>query len=212
MRTIARPLSAALATLSAIALLTACTQVGTAAPGRPGSDVTSSGGSGSSGSEASASWLEEYDLDGLDAREIIERLDTMPVAERPAGLIASVQPDTLLLTDTAENETVFEMPEDEFYVSFAPYVDQTHDCYFHSLTTCLGELSGEDIEITVTDEADGSVILDESRQTYDNGFAGVWLPRGIDATLTVERDGRTATAQLSTGGEDPTCLTTLELA
>ncbi|MFS4491238.1 CueP family metal-binding protein, partial [Dietzia kunjamensis] len=48
--------------------------------------------------------------------------------------------------------------------------------------------------------------------TYDNGFLGLWLPRGITATLTIDHDGRTATAPISTGDDDLTCLTTMQLA
>ena len=44
-----------------------------------------------------------------------------------------------------------------------------------------------------------------------NGFAGFWLPRDVDARLTVESDGRTGTATVSTTPDDPTCLTTLRL-
>ena len=27
----------------------------------------------------------------------------------------------------------------------------SHDCFYHSLTTCLGELDNEDIQVTITD-------------------------------------------------------------
>lgn len=86
------------------------------------------------------------------------------------------------------------MSDDEFYVSIAPYVGQTHECFFHSLTTCLGELRNEEVHVTVTTADDGAAIVDETVRTHDNGFAGLWLPRGIDATLTaeLEREGRTA--------------------
>ncbi|SMX69829.1 hypothetical protein BSP239C_00394 [Brevibacterium sp. 239c] len=157
--------------------------------------------------ETGNAWLSDYDLDGLDAREVIEHLDTMPVTERPDGLIASVQPDVLLLSDEAGNESSLDLLEDEFYVSIAPYSAQTHDCFSHSLTTCLGELNNEDIDVTVTD----AVILDETIRTHDNGFAGIWLPRDIDATVTVEHGDQTASTTISTAKDDPTCITTLQL-
>ncbi|MBN9202633.1 MAG: hypothetical protein J0H70_14985, partial [Microbacterium chocolatum] len=49
--------------------------------------------------------LEAHELVGLDAPQIIERLDTMPVTERPTDLIASVQSDALILTDGEQRET-----------------------------------------------------------------------------------------------------------
>ncbi|WP_175986195.1 CueP family metal-binding protein [Microbacterium tenebrionis] len=192
---------AAAATLAAALVLTGCA---TAPSHEPASPSTNS-------QAVDTGFLADHDLDGLDAAEVIERLDTMPVADRPTDLIASVQPDALVLTDDQKRETRLPMPEDEVYISVAPYREQTHDCYFHSLTTCLGELANTAVQVTLTGE-DGDVLLDEVRQTYDNGFVGIWVPRGIKATLTIEHEGRTGTVTISTMNEDDaTCITTLQL-
>lgn len=168
--------------------------------------------SGSSSAQSQQSLQSEHRLDGLDAREVIERLDRMPVADRPAELMASIQPDRLVLTDEQQSTAAsLPMPEDDFYVSVAPYAKQTHECYFHSLTTCLGEFADTDVDVTVVNAATGETVLDETLTTYSNGFIELWLPRDIDATLTVSADGRTATRAISTRQGDPTCLTTLKL-
>ena len=152
-----------------------------------------------------------HDLAGLDAAQVIERLDTMPVANRPTSLLASVHPDALALTDDQGRETQLPMPEDEVYISVAPYREQTHDCYFHSLTTCIGELGNADVQVTLTD-TDGNVLIDETRETFDNGFVGLWVPRDVEATLTIEHEGQAGTATITTLNEDdPTCITTLRL-
>ena len=162
---------------------------------------------------AATDFLQTHDLAGLDARQIIDRLDATPLAERPTDLIASVRPDELLLKGADGAEFTLPMPADETYVSFAPYVEQTHDCYFHSLTTCTGELRNAEVGVTVTDNATGEVVHEAEATTFDNGFLGLWLPRGLDGTLTVTADGLTATAPIATtGAEDATCLTTLQLA
>ena len=83
--------------------------------------------------------LATYGLEGLDAREVIDTLEALPVDERPKDLVASVRPDVLLLSDDS-SEVTLPMPDDAFYVSVAPYVAQTHACTFHSLTTCQGEM------------------------------------------------------------------------
>jgi hypothetical protein len=158
----------------------------------------------------SANLLAEHSLDGLDARQIIDRLDVLPIAERPAELFASIRPDSLIVSDGAGREVSLPMPDAEFYVSVAPYATQTHDCYFHSLTTCLGELQNQDVHVTIAD-ADGSVLVDDIYRTFSNGFLGFWLPRDITATITLEYNGLTVTAPISTSGEDPTCVTTLQL-
>jgi len=157
--------------------------------------------------------LSDYGLAGLDAREVIDLLDSMPVAERPDDLMVSIRPHELILTDATQHETTLPMPDDQFYVSFAPYVDQTHDCYFHSLTTCAGEIQNADMHMLVTDSDSGAVLIDETRTTFDNGFVGLWLPRDIDVTVEIEYDGRSATTDLSTRtDEDATCITTMQLA
>lgn len=156
-------------------------------------------------------FLSAHDLAGLDAAQVIDRLDATPVADRPTDILTSVQPDTLVLTDDRNREARLPMPEDEVYVSVAPYQQQTHECHFHSLTTCLGELGNEDVRTTLTD-SDGRVLVDETRETFDNGFVGFWVPRNTEATLTIEHDGRTGTVPVSTmNADDPTCITTLRM-
>lgn len=179
-----------------------------AAPG------TGSGPHGSDATEQSATeaeFLAANGLAGLSASEIIDRLDQLAIAERPSDLIASVQPDALVLTDTAGAELRLDMPADRVYVSVAPFQTQTHECYFHSLTTCTGELANAEVDVSLVAE-DGTILAKGARQTYDNGFIGFWMPRGIEATLTVAAGEREGSARLSTmNPDDPTCITTLQL-
>ncbi|SNT08739.1 hypothetical protein SAMN06309944_2032 [Micrococcales bacterium KH10] len=200
---------------TALALTTALVLAGCSSDDSPGTQTGSEQPTTTTqtpNGNTDADLLAAHDLTGLDARQIIERLDTMPLSERPADLMASIRPDELILSDAEDNSLSLPMPSDEFYLSFAPYVDQTHDCYFHSLTTCTGELQKAEISVTITDSNSGQIIVDESMLTYDNGFAGVWLPRDIEAELTVSYDGLTASAPISTRqADDLTCLTTLQL-
>jgi hypothetical protein len=156
--------------------------------------------------------LATYDLAGLDGREIVDQLERTPVDARQSNLTASVRPGELLLSEVGSDEvTVVDLPDAEFYLSVAPYLEQTHDCYFHSLTTCRGELAGQELRVTITDRDTGEVLVDEVTETFDNGFVGFWLPSGIDATIRVEYDGYSASEDISTGPDDPTCLTTVQL-
>ena len=160
---------------------------------------------------ASSELLERHDLAGLSGTEVVDTLDRLPLDERPGDLMASVKPDQLVLT-SGDEELTLPIPDEEFYLSVAPYVDQTHDCFHHSLTTCKGELGGEEVKVTITDDTHGAVLVDDTVTTFDNGFAGFWLPRDIEGTLTVEYDDLRATTAFATGAEDPTCLTTVRLA
>ena len=155
--------------------------------------------------------LARHGLAGLDAVEVVDRLERLDAEERPDDLMASVRVDELVLSD-ASGEVSLPLPDDLFYVSIAPYAATTHDCFFHSLTTCQGELAGEEVRVTLVDAASGDVLVDEDTVLEANGFAGFWLPRDVDAELTVELDGRSGRGVVSTSADDPTCLTTVRLA
>jgi hypothetical protein len=158
---------------------------------------------------ASSEILDDRGMAGRTVEEIIDELDTMPLGARPPDLMASVRPDGLVLSDGTAEETL-PLPDDRFYLSVAPYVDSTHECFHHSLTTCTGELGGAEVELRVT-TADGEVLLDETRTTYDNGFVGFWLPRDVEGTVDVKYDGRSGSAPFETRSDSATCLTTLRL-
>lgn len=157
--------------------------------------------------------LSAYDLDGKDATAVIEHLEKLGGADRPGALMASIRPTELLLSD-ATGQTTLPLPDDAFYLSFAPYVSQTHDCFFHSLTTCQGEVIEQPVTVQIVDDATGETLVDETRTTEKNGFVGVWLPRDVDATLRVTlSDGELAGEQkISTREDSATCVTTLQVA
>lgn len=83
--------------------------------------------------------LAAHGLDGLTGREIVDRLDAVPPAERDQDLIVSVAPAEVIVDAGGLGETAVALGEDEFYLSIAPFVEVTHPCTFHSLTTCRGE-------------------------------------------------------------------------
>src|SRR5699024_11273577 len=77
---------------------------------------------------------------------------------------ASITSTELVVTDENQNETTYDLPEDEFFVSIAPFLNETHPCDIHSLTGCQGELVNEDLEEQIENSSD-EVILDEMQQT-----------------------------------------------
>ena len=160
--------------------------------------------------------LADLDLVGLDAVQIVDRLDRLGGGDRPADLLASVRPDELLLTatdaDGDEDELALPIPGDRFYLSVAPYLEQTHECFYHSLTTCKGELGGKQVNVQIIDETSGTTLVDGTHTVFDNGFVGFWLPRDIEGTLRIGYDGAQGETTFGTGEDDPTCLTTVQLA
>lgn len=155
-------------------------------------------------------FLTAHGLAAMDAREVIDHFDQQQVTDRPTDLMASVRPDELVLSDESQ-EVALDLPQDLTYVSIAPYVTQTHDCFYHSLTTCLGELDNEDIKVTITDETTGEVLIEKQTTTFDNGFVGFWLPDEATGTIEIIHQGRTGITEFSTTDDGATCVTDLRL-
>ncbi|KAM9862934.1 CueP family metal-binding protein [Leucobacter sp. BZR 635] len=149
-------------------------------------------------------------IDTSDPQALVEGLDTLPIASRPSPdtLVASVQPHEVVLQP---GDISLPLSDAGFYLSIAPYVDQTHPCSFHSLTTCLGELRNTPIELTITDAESGEVVTSEITVTADNGFVGVWLPRDGEFDVRIVGEQGTAETRVQTHEDSPTCLTTMQL-
>ena len=185
--------------LAALVALTGCSAQ-PAAPSNPSAPAAA---------PANQDVLASVGLAGLDGRQIVEKLDQDPAA-RPLNMKASVRPDHVVIGSAAGEVNVPIEGEDSFYLSIAPYATQTHECYFHSLATCRGEMVSAPVTVKIVDDA-GTVLVDEQATTYANGFVGFWLPKDIKGTVTVTADGRTGSVPFATGPEDATCLTTLQV-
>ncbi len=192
------PTAAVLATLGV--LLAGCSALPTAAPTTSPAPVAATAGA--------AEFLARHNLTGLTTQQVIDRLDASE-DDRTAGPVGSVRPDELELSD-ATGKATLPVPADTFYLSVAPYLTKTHDCFNHNLATCKGELANQVIHVTITDTS-GATLVDKDVTTYANGFAGLWLPRNMAGTLTVTASGKKASSAIATGLGDPTCLTTLKL-
>ncbi|MGO1385407.1 MAG: CueP family metal-binding protein [Arachnia sp.] len=152
--------------------------------------------------------LSAQGLSDLSPREVVEALDQDP-APRPLSLMASVRYDEVTLDDGTLQASL-PLDGDDFYISVAPYENQTHDCYFHSLGTCQGELTETDVHISVVSE-DGETLVDKDATTYANGFVGFWVPKDIRGTITITRGDVAGEVEFSSDDEGPTCITGLQL-
>lgn len=122
---------------------------------------------------------------------------------------ASITSHELIVLDE-ENETVYDISEEDFFVSIAPYIETTHPCKNHSLTGCQGELVEEEFDLKIEDE-DGNVIIDETVTSLENGFIDLWLPRDKTYQVKIEYDGMVTESEISTFEGDNTCITTMQL-
>ncbi|GAA1608242.1 CueP family metal-binding protein [Leucobacter chromiireducens] len=191
--------------IAAIVLLAGCSAAGAA-------EQPATSGEVSAEEAGAAAVLAELGIDASDPVALVEGLEALPVAERPADFVAQVMPTEVKVQPEQPGELVLPVAGDQFYLSVAPYRAQTHPCTFHVPTSCLGEMQNADIQLRITDAASGDVIVDEARTTEDNGFAGVWLPRDGEFTIEITADGDTGVQTVRTGANDPTCITTLQLS
>lgn len=156
---------------------------------------------------SSGETLEDFDLDGMTGKEILTGIADGTI--EPDGYAVSVY-DHELLVLTEKDSISVAMPEDEFYLSVAPYKTVTHECTYHSATGCRGELKNETVfvEYILTD---GTIVLSEEMTIMSNGFIDLWLPRDIEGTLTITQGELSASKVISTTTGDPTCETTMKL-
>lgn len=127
-----------------------------------------------------------------------------------AAASASITSSELIVTDENQKETTYDLPEDEFFVSIAPFLNETHECDIHSLTGCQGELIDTEFDVIIED-SDGEVVMDEEKQTEANGFIDLWLPREDTYTVTIKQDGKETSSEISTFDGDKTCITNMQM-
>lgn len=123
---------------------------------------------------------------------------------------ASITSQQLIVTDKSGKETIYELPKDEFFVSIAPYNNETHPWSNHSLTGCQGELANEEFDVYIEDN-DGNVVVDKTVTSLENGFIDFWLPRDKTYQIEITHDGKKAESEISTFENDATCITDMQL-
>ncbi len=148
--------------------------------------------------------LENYALEDMSVEAMVLALETKSIDT--TGLVASINSEFLVL-ETEKDKITVALPEDRFYLSFAPYITNTHPCNTHFLTSCQSELRNEQFQIKVVLD-DGTVIIDETLTSAQNGFVGVWLPKNIKGVLHIEYDDLHVSSPIETFEASPTCLTT----
>jgi hypothetical protein len=154
-------------------------------------------------------FLNRYDLAGKDVVEIINLLEEK--TDEPFGFSAGVNAKKLRLSD-AKDTVEFPIPEGKFYLSVAPYINQTHPCAIHNLVTCTGELQNESFDILITDVNTNEVVLSEQRTSTAKGFIGLWLPSDKNLQISITYQGLSATKQVGTFDSNDTCETTMQLS
>ncbi|MBM7542583.1 CueP family metal-binding protein [Amphibacillus cookii] len=145
----------------------------------------------------------------LEAEQIKELVSDYSLG-RHDDLDASITSHELIVNDQDNNERVYQLPEESFFVSIAPYDDETHPCAVHSLTGCQGELVNQTFNLSIEDQ-NGEVIVNDTVTSMENGFIDIWLPRDETFNVTIAKDGKSVQQEISTFEGDDTCITTMQL-
>ncbi|HLQ72704.1 MAG TPA: CueP family metal-binding protein [Bacillota bacterium] len=142
-----------------------------------------------------------------DIKALVHKYSTENIDDETA----SITSEELIITNNNDDETRITLPEDEFFVSIAPFETYTHECAIHSLTGCQGELENETFDVLIKDEED-NIVVDEQMETLANGFIDLWLDKNEVYTVTISQHDKEVTSELSTFEGDDTCITTMELS
>jgi len=102
------------------------------------------------------------------------------------------------------------LPDGEMIVSIAPYINKTHTCATHYISSCDAELKNTKIKIVAV-TADGKNLINKTMKTAPTGFLDLWLPRNQVIDITVNAKGKSATGKIFTYRNSKTCETTLKL-
>ncbi|MDA3932063.1 MAG: CueP family metal-binding protein [Tenericutes bacterium] len=145
--------------------------------------------------------LEAYEFNNLN---IVELIDTLENDSHGSKVQASIGSGALDLNLEGQAFT-FSIPNDFFYISFAPYINQTHECYTHSLTGCQGELINKDMLVSIYD-SEGNLLQEETMNTGDDGFIGLYLDRFTQYKIRVSYQGLNSEILVDTS-RDQTCFT-----
>lgn len=146
-------------------------------------------------------FFEKYSLNIEDQVSIINDLENKNFNQEFSASIT----DEMIIIYHKNKSYEINLEEDLFYVSLAPYINQTHGCYTHSLTGCQGELVDKDFLVKIYDEEDNLLEV-KTINTGSDGFFGLFLEKGITYKIIVEYEDLSTSYDID-AYTDQTCFT-----
>jgi hypothetical protein len=148
------------------------------------------------------------ELKGVDGKKAMEIANKWRL--KKIDIVTFVTPDTVNFK-FKDGETIsIPLPDDVMIVSIAPYINKTHECATHYMSSCDAELKNEDMKITVAN-AGGKILINKTMKTGPTGFLDLWLPRNQEIDIAISAKGKNATGKIYTYRNSKTCDTTLKL-
>ena len=149
---------------------------------------------------------EQNEVKANDIKKMVQEYS----ASKTEDVSASITSHELIVKDEQDKEITYDLSKEDFFVSIAPFVKDTHPCEIHSLTGCQGELANKEFDVMIKDK-DGKVIIDKKIKSLENGFIDVWLPRDQTFQVKIQYGERISESTISTFKGDHTCITTMQL-
>src|SRR5699024_2222988 len=146
----------------------------------------------------------------IDTTNIKELVHDYTVGNAKASS-ASITSSELIVTDENQKETTYDLPDDKFFVSIAPFINEMHPCDIHSLTGCQAEFANADADV-YSRASSGNVSLDEYKEAEVHGFIDLSLPRDDTYIVTIRQDGKKATSDISTFDRGNSFITVMQLS
>ncbi|MDY0278209.1 MAG: CueP family metal-binding protein [Acholeplasma sp.] len=146
-------------------------------------------------------FYEEYGLNIEDQESLINDLENKNFNQE---ISASISDQSIFIYHKNKEYEIM-LQEDLFYVSLAPYINQTHGCYTHSLTGCQGELIDIDFLVKIYNEED-FLLEEKTINSGSDGFFGLFLQKGVTYKIIVEYEGLSTSYDIN-AFTDQTCFT-----
>ena len=125
-------------------------------------------------------------------------------------VVTFVTPDKVNFKFKDGHTIIIPLPDDVTMVSIAPYIDKTHMCATHYISSCDAELKSTNIKVIAV-TAGGKTLINKTMKTAPTGFLDLWLPRNQVIDIKVSAKGKSATGKIFTNRDSKTCETTLKL-
>ena len=146
--------------------------------------------------------LKKFNLSNTNIVEMVDKLEGIE-----EGLLnATINTEFVVIND-GDTTVKVRIPEDKFFLAFAPYINETKPCSEYNLTTCQGELANQTFLVEVV-SPNGDPILEQEMTSLENGFVSIWLDKDIEANLIVTYNNLKASAFITTFDDSNTCITT----
>ena len=146
-------------------------------------------------------------LKGLDAIQAMELANNWG---KGTGVQSFVTTDAVNFSFSSGQQLKVALPRDRMVVAIAPYVNQTHPCKTHYMSSCQGELRETAVKV-LAKTPDGKTLYQGTVRTMKNGFLELWLPRNLTLQVSLEAGGGSASGLITTYNSSDTCITTFQL-